>query len=425
MPLPPELLRFQPAESIQIRIGEKSGTRGAPVALDHFVLKVMDGGREIGLHPLSKGKPKELNVRLLFDDPMKNCKLGIGWWDGGKPACYNHLGGDEAMRRNSNGVFVPVVCDRTKCPFWLNAKGDNEKIKRLLIDEQQGYRHAYPHLNITRDSKCTPKAYFYFEMPEYTHIGEVARFYTESLNTINQMLTAMTFLAAQTGGILAGIPLKLKVVMRGNAFGKFSPTVTVTASDSDATKWNDKVLETIERRKLSGINWGAYTKALTSRSLADQMNTDAAFVAEHFVRQDDGEPARLDLPADFAMPQDVDEPLLLRDENVKELCRLLNLGDAERLKLQMRFGEDVEKAIEHLTQLCVQRGIDLTSEDDSLAAAVSSVVAEEESGYASQDAEEEINEDEVEDADFTDLEPPITPPDDAPEDGGDELFGDI
>lgn len=429
MPLPPSLIKFKPPESLHVRIGDKAGSKGAPRPLDHFVGKIMDGGKEIGDHEFFAKRPKEIPVRLLFDNPQDNWRDGIAFWDGHFPACYNNEGGATAMRREPSGAFRPVQCDLTKCPMWLNGASGSETAKIALTHPEKGYAAAYPHLQITRNSVCRAQFYLLFEIPGVTAPGEVARFYTQSLNSIQQIMSGMTAIAAQTGGILAGIPLKLKVYMIRNRFGSgFVPTVGVYGGEVDIAVWQDKVLEARKGRALSGMNWQAHRQLVADTRLAELTGTDAQFIREHFVRDGDREdgPAVVDAEIDEIAPPENLDPGVLEDEMVQQLCDLLGLSVPERTKLQMKFGHDTDKCIRYLDEIRESRGVEMDDDDAKLDAAISKVIDEKPKPEPEPDTQDDEDEDDIPDAEFDDVgAPPIIPADneDDGQDDDDDLFG--
>ena len=365
MALPSEVLQFRPAESLHVRVGDKLGTKGAPRALDHFIIKMLDEGSEIGDHPLSKNKPREIDVRLLFDQPDLNTRSGIAFWDGKRPACYNNDGGNMAQRRTDTGAYKTVDCDRATCPFWLNASGDSQKVKRTLTDPKDGYAGAYPHMQIDRSSACKVQFYLLFEIPGVTATGECARFYTQSKNSANQILSAMTTILAQTGGILAGLPLKLKVVMRAGMFGSRVPTVTLIASETDPVEWNNKVLEAVQRRELSSVNWKALGQHMSMKRLEDFTGEDSEFIREHFVetrRADAGETI-IHADAEVISEPEYLGPDLREDETVARMLDALGATEAQILKLEAKYGDDVSGAIAVLQKELDKRGIEIDDED--------------------------------------------------------------
>lgn len=454
MPLPQSLIRFKPPESLHVRVGDKLGKHGAPRALDHFVGKVMDSGQELGDHPFFAGKPREIPMRLLFDDPAMNWRAGIAWWDGHFPACHNDLGGFIAMRRSPDNAYKEVSCDLTRCPLWLNARGDSERVKQALVHPTKGWAISYPHLKITRESVCKPQFYLLFAIPGVTSPGEVARFYTQSLTTINQIMSSITILASETGGILAGVPLKLKVYMIPNRFGSgHVPTVSIMAAENDYEKWQQMVLETRNSRKLSGMNWQAHKELVAEQTLSEMTGVDREFIRTHFVRDQD---EVLVLPSggspEFAAPESLDDSVL-EDDTVQRMIETLGLPVPDRTKLKMRFGTNVQDCIDYLAKIFDERGLLLDEDDEAIRNAIEQandadsaesanrggpVVIEDDNEDEDEDEDEFLGDaprdengklldhgyDASEDAD--DLHPPLpVDPEPADDADDDELFGKI
>lgn len=390
--LPPEVLnRRQPLESVQIRVGElgptQSGTNTKPIALDRFKVYVMDGeGYEKGEHELTRGKKVTLlPISFPYNDPSENIRGQIAAWtgEGGGPFCHNNRGGDVAMRKSKNGDYQPCRCDRTKCPMWLNAKGDNEKVKRMLERGNPDqkippgeFAAEFPYAKITRDLKCKPELYLLVNLDGVTAPGEQARFYTGSENSIRQIITCMEAIMSQTNGMLAGVPLYLKIVMKparmqaknqkiegGARKRQMVPTVGIVARTTDYNEFVASVKEAVRARELSGVDWTA-TKALMGRkTMAEMTEMDERYIAQHFLEGEQREVAMEAQAGEIEAPPmledaEVEFSDVNDDEKVRKLTEALGFNQAKREALGMQAGGDIDKALSYLKALVVQRGLD-------------------------------------------------------------------
>lgn len=397
--LPPEILWDQPAETLHVRIGEMVKTRSGkgmkPQALGYFkVIKVDDTGADLGEHPDYKGTHlKSIPIVLTSDDPVENFKAGISAWDGMKgPFCYNRWGANTAMRRQKNGEFLACPCDRTKCPMWLNKKGDSAKIKASLdageppLYEQFAngtvnqnrkageFAALHPHGRITRDLKCSAEMYFFFEVDGITKAGEVARVYTQSENTIRQLLSSMTRLLRRTGGVLAGVPLELFITTKRSSHSKERvPVLGVRARTADGEEFRRQVLDVQERMQLTGINWENVRGILAQKTMMELAGEGGEHIATHFMEGEQRDAAMKVLPKDkeeiAAEGKLVDYEELeqnpgefvnvMDDPDVAELAGRLEFNQAEKDSIAMQSRGDIEKAKTYLLGLCQKRKVDV------------------------------------------------------------------
>jgi hypothetical protein len=180
----------------------KIGTKGAkkksqggsefqqPQKLDHFVITTMERGeddnlvRDEEMHEKYGDKPTELPIRLLYDDPELNFISRYAAYKGRTLWCSGD--GEWAHRLTQNGEYRKIECT---CPLadpaYTPKAGEPPRCKMngslsVLIDGASG-------------------------------LGGVWKFRTTSYNSINNIMSSMMFFRQITGGILANIPLKLKV----------------------------------------------------------------------------------------------------------------------------------------------------------------------------------------------------------------------
>lgn len=196
------LIRPQLARLGKIVIGEKgevrTSTKGTqfqpPMKLDHFVIKSLyrdDAGRLVEEKVLMTrlgGKPRELKIRLPFNDLEANFLCELRYYRGGTLYCSGD--GEQARRRpimfqkgerptyGSPAPFGP--CGET-CPDFQSRNCRRFGALRVILEEQQ-------------------------------QVGGIYEFRTTSRTTIENILSGLMTVQAHTGGILGWVPLLMKLV---------------------------------------------------------------------------------------------------------------------------------------------------------------------------------------------------------------------
>ncbi|MDD2904633.1 MAG: hypothetical protein PHU44_19550 [Syntrophales bacterium] len=183
------------AERGKIKIGERGEIRTSqqgkqfsqPKKLDHFVVSTMQrdaAGRLLPdlelMRKLSPqgGKLKELPVMLLYNDPDINFQTRYACYIGNRLWCCGN--GEDAQRLEQDGKYQPVPCPCLR----LEA-------------------------NYTGKDKCKPNGTLQVLLQGVDRIGGVWKFRTTSWNSVNSIMSSLKLIQAITGGVLAGIPLKL------------------------------------------------------------------------------------------------------------------------------------------------------------------------------------------------------------------------
>jgi hypothetical protein len=167
-------------------LGEKrtKGGRRLPEKLDHFelgtLMKDEDGGvvmDEVMTNAIGEDKT-ELDISLCYDEPALNFPTFYAAFTQSKLACMGD--GRKAWQRQEDGERKEIVCDRKQC-------------------------------TLAKDKKCKPYGRLSVILTPANRIGGTYVFRTTSWNSLRNILSSMAFIRNQTGGILAGIPLKLKL----------------------------------------------------------------------------------------------------------------------------------------------------------------------------------------------------------------------
>ncbi|KQZ77895.1 hypothetical protein ASD55_17750 [Rhodanobacter sp. Root561] len=167
------------------RVVERNGKR-LPEKDDQFTVTSQVQSREGWLpHPLDEalrkatgGKLRSIPVRMLFSDPSLNLRADYSLFDRttGRPVC---VGNGESCRRSAAEGMATLPCPSPDaCPF---AKGD-----------------------------CKPYARLNVVIGEEDALGSfVLR--TTSYNTIRTLAARLQYFQAVSGGLLACMPLELKL----------------------------------------------------------------------------------------------------------------------------------------------------------------------------------------------------------------------
>ena len=178
------------AEVGKIKIGgkgeEKVSRSGKkyrmPKKLDHFIISTNErntrGDLIIDEAIMKKlgPEPRELDVFLLYDDIELNFPHYFSYYEGRQ--CKIRCDGETAQVRQEDGTWVekPCLCATRQEPL------------------------------------CKPTGILQVILKEAQTTGGVYVFRTHSWHSVNNIVSAMRFIQQLTGGILAGIPLKLKLL---------------------------------------------------------------------------------------------------------------------------------------------------------------------------------------------------------------------
>jgi len=227
------------AEVGKIKIGGKgaertkkdgTGTYRIPHFTDHFVVTTTERDKNGDFIPNKSimdkigANCKELPIMLLYDDIELNFPTYYAYYKGGTAWCRGN--GESAARLNmQTGELTNVPCT---CEF---------------LEAESG--------------RCKPHAILSAVLMDANVLGGVYNFRTASWYTIQNIRSSLEFIKTLTGGILARIPLKLKLQMtqvqpKGGQ-SKTVPICTVVyeakAGDHVVKSLYDDVVKIAEARK--------------------------------------------------------------------------------------------------------------------------------------------------------------------------------
>lgn len=154
----------------------------APVKYEHFVVTTMERDKsgnfvkDEAIHSVIGDSPRELGIRLLYNDIELNFRTELAFYQG--KTCLCRGDGEVAQRVDKEtGEVTEVACPCSK------------------MNEKMG---------------CKPHGLLNCLLEQCTLCGGVHRFATTSWNTIKGIISSLKFISACTGGKIAGLPLKLK-----------------------------------------------------------------------------------------------------------------------------------------------------------------------------------------------------------------------
>jgi len=219
------------AEIGKIKIGGVGEKRKAasgrdyrlPIKFGHFVItkteKDQHGNFIINKEIMEKlgPKPMEIKIELLYDNLELNFLSRFNYYHGHK--CFCKGNGEVAERLTATGKkiivkkkqvneykYKEIVCPAGECEFLIN-------------------------------NNCKPSGLLSVILPQANNIGGVFKFRTTSWNSISNIQSALAFIKTQTGGKLAGIPLKLQLMKKAtNEHGNVDVCNIVFDGDSDQLK---------------------------------------------------------------------------------------------------------------------------------------------------------------------------------------------
>jgi hypothetical protein len=251
------------------RIVEKNGKR-LPEKDDQFTITTQVQNRDGWmLHPLNEtlrkaasGKLRSIPVRMLFNEPDLNLRAEYCLFDRGtgRPVCVGD--GATCKRAGEHGIEALACPSPEGCAFG-----------------QSGNCKPYGRLNVT--------------IGDEDELGSFI-FRTTSFNSIRTLSARLHYLSAVSGGLLACLPLELKLRGKSTAQSYRSPIFYVdlgvqVGSDLEAAIAQARDLN--ERRKAVGFDQTALDAAAGlgfSNGAFEDSPDERAAVAEEFFPEDGG-----------------------------------------------------------------------------------------------------------------------------------------
>lgn len=177
-----------------IKIGKKGEMKKSvnnieyrqPKKLDHFeiVTREVDDSdnfkTDAEMMKLLGDKPTDIHIMLQYDQIDLNFPHYLAAYKGSRLFCRGN--GEIAIRDAKE-----IVCDPLTCPIYQKKQADQKL-------------------------QCKPQGKLYAILPQKNMIGGVYAFKTTSWESIRNIISSLELISALTGGILAGLILKLKLI---------------------------------------------------------------------------------------------------------------------------------------------------------------------------------------------------------------------
>lgn len=261
------------------RVVERNGKR-LPEKDDQFTLTSQVQNREGWvLHPLDEslrkdagGKLRTIPVRLLFNDPALNLRADYSLFDRstGRPVC---VGNGETCRRMGQDGIESLPCPGPQaCAF------------------SAGECKAYARFNVLIGDG------------EEDGLGSfVLR--TTSFNTIRTLAARMAYYSALSGGLLASLPLELKLRGKSTTMSYRAPIYYVDLVVRSGFTLETAIAEARERakrRREAGIDLGAMEAAAWegfANGAFEDLEEDVPAVVEEFYPEATATPGPTAVPS--------------------------------------------------------------------------------------------------------------------------------
>ncbi len=192
----PELGKIKIGQLGQERTSQDGRKYRLPQKLDHFrvTLRVRASDGQFALdedvHKVFGPEPRELPVRLIYDDPTLNCPSQLNCYEGSRRWC--HGDGERALRLDGQGIYRERSCPCALLTSPEDASENKGKGKNQII-------------------RCKPYGVLRVQLPTKQESIGVYGFRTTSSETISNILGVQASVLMHTGGVLGGIPLRLRI----------------------------------------------------------------------------------------------------------------------------------------------------------------------------------------------------------------------
>ena len=249
------------AEIGKIKIGGKSLKKittkskkvfQPPVKFDHFVITKLtrDGNSNLIKDEKVMAKlgnnSRELPIVLLYDDTELNFPTSYALYAGRSCRCR----GNGIVAERDNGE---VACNPKECKWMI-------------------------------EKKCKPNGVLSAIIPYAQKVGGVYKFRTTSWNSVQNILSAIEYIKMQTGGKIAGIPLKLEMEKKHTEAHGNVETVNLVYDGSENKLQQASLLET-KRRETYKLNMKEYEQLAIESGVTDD-NDDPQEIEDEFYHED-------------------------------------------------------------------------------------------------------------------------------------------
>ena len=272
------------AEVGKIKIGglgdKRKGQNGSdyriPKKFDHFVVTTTERDKNGDLtvdQSIMKElgeKPKELSIRLLFDDEDMNFFTSYQYYAGKKCICRGD--GENAQRKittnkedvkkGKDPVFEikPIKCDPKTCEFM-------------------------------KAGKCKVCGILSCLLTKFPSFGGCYRFRTHSYGSVNNIMAALKFFKANTNGVLQGLPLKLIFLKKATEDHGNVDTVGLVLDNIELANMRQLAADEYVNRQKLGVNIKAYEATIKAIGFLEDKDPENEVAAE-FYEEDPATPEK-------------------------------------------------------------------------------------------------------------------------------------
>lgn len=261
-------------ETGKIKIGELSDKKTAsgrrlPRKLDHFVVTTLLRDEEGDLLLDEEMSEKigddcrELDIFLCYDSPELNMPTFYAYFSQSKLHCMGD--GKTALRTKEDGGKEEITCNPKTCEVY----------KKKL---------------------CKPYGRLSVILSQANRIGGAYVFRTTSWNTLRNVLSSMSFIKAMTRGILAGLPLKMRLIpmqVQPQDLGYNVKIFTVNIEFAGTMgELNEAAEQEVKRRMQLGTNMKqieAEDREVIAERVREEAEEQAVEIAEEFASKEEAE----------------------------------------------------------------------------------------------------------------------------------------
>ena len=260
------------AEIGKIKIGSLSDKmvkgRRLPKKLDHFVvtsiLRDENGDLLIDEEMTKKigDSCQELSIYLCYDSPQLNFSTFFAHFTQSRLQCMGN--GITASRTTESGDKKEITCNPKTCESYLN-------------------------------KQCKPYGRLSVILADSSRVGGCYVFRTTSWNSLRNILTSMSFIKTITGGILAGIKLKMTLIPMQVQPRDMGRTVKIyTVNIEYGGSWEelkDVAAKEMQRRVQLGTNMKQIEsgdREMIAEQVKAEAEEQAAEISQEFAPEEEG-----------------------------------------------------------------------------------------------------------------------------------------
>ena len=238
-----------------------------PMKYGHFVIMTTEKDKDGNYIPDKKimaaigEKPKELKIQFLFDDPDINFFTSFQFYDGHRCQCRGDGQDATWFGTKDKPEKRPIPCDPDKCSHRT-------------------------------ENRCKVSGILSCQLLDSTEAMAIYRFRTHSWNTVSGIMAALDAIINHPRNpkhVLAGVPLKMKLIQKSTEEHGNVPVVTIVI-DCESV---DQVQTLLASEYNQRIAYGVDIKQIESRAISEGIlvdTDDPADVEDEFYPPNDDKP---------------------------------------------------------------------------------------------------------------------------------------